>query len=93
MRPGPSLRSPPVVFRAGLWVLGVGERGARSTSCASVRGDMRSYCCALLGGPRSALRFGGNDRVGVNCFIWKRFGAHSGHLTALEVVPTTQMSR
>ncbi|CAN1555288.1 hypothetical protein MCEMIH15_02364 [Caulobacteraceae bacterium] len=38
--PAPLQGAPPAVFRAGLWVLK--GNGARSTSCASVRGGMRS---------------------------------------------------
>jgi hypothetical protein len=38
--PAPLQGAPPVVFRAGLWVLG--QKGARSTSCASGRAAMRS---------------------------------------------------
>ena len=41
-RPGPSTRCTPGGFPRGAMSVGMGERGARSTSCASVRGDMRS---------------------------------------------------
>ena len=39
--PAPLQGAPPVVFRAGLWVWVV-KNGARSTSCASGRVDVRS---------------------------------------------------
>jgi len=44
--PAPLQGAPTVVFRAGLWVLV--KRGARSTSCACHREQMRSSCCAVL---------------------------------------------
>jgi hypothetical protein len=72
--------------------------GPRSTSCASVRGGRRSYCCAVLRRtsahaaalPLSPLLLGKGSEwplwLEKDAFIWTRFGAHSGHPTALNIV-------
>ncbi len=72
-RPGPSAfgqqGAPPLVFRAGLWVLG-GEKEERAALAAHVTAHRCAASAARsLEVPARSSRFGGDDKVGGNCFI------------------------
>ncbi len=60
-RPGPSAfwhqGAPPVVFHAGLWVLGGNNKGLSSWTASA---ESQTLCRKVLGGPRSPFHFGGD---------------------------------
>jgi hypothetical protein len=87
--PAPLQGAPPVVFRAGLWVLGGNNKSGVIPDGVSRSGTPNRE---VLWGPRSALRFGGDDRFENEQNTSKRFGAHSGHPTAVSIVRATSGS-